>query len=459
MKKLIRKGLAALLAAVLLTGCGSSFVPPQSEVPIKPVGNNYIENHYEGVAPTAEPVLETFTSADGLCVIEKKNSYYDVTLDFEKGSHRDVGRAYGEALMKACGDLGEVFEPYLFENIRNAFPNLDSEYAGVKKRIDAVMENIDPDYRDELEGLAEVMGEGRTGFCEDGSFTEDEAKLVSLVADVLRPTACSAISLDGSRTATGNRLNARLLDWDLGSDRQVCKVQCVLRMKNGKKSFVAVTELGVLSALTAVNRYGLMVSEFDVGSGSNTPFECEGRTSYTFDLRHCVENCKKAREAGEYLVKNSSRYTFCVNALLTDPDEALCAELVCTGNEKDGRSLLRDGSTKLNKGAEWGDPNVLCIVNCFVADGNHDGLTLDTSNIVRWKKYDQLFCTGEKLTVGRFKELMSCEKQNKALVNFRNEGTMHMVIADYSDCTLQAVFAGIEKNVDTPEYIDLGSWK
>ncbi len=462
MKRLLTRCCAAVTAAVaaVLSGCGSSFTPPEAETPIKPVADLYIENHYEGVAPTAEPTLETFASPDGLCVIEKKKSYYDVTLDLEKGSHRDVGKAYGETLLKACADVGDVMEPYIYENIRMAFPEINGNYSGVQKRIDAIAASLDPDYRDELEGFAEALGGGRKGFCEDGVFSEDEAKLISLVADVLRPTMCSAVSLDGCRTATGERLNARLMDWDLGSDRQVCKAQCLLHMKNGKKSFTAVTELGVLSALTAINRYGLMVSEFDVGSGSNTDFECDGRISYTFDLRSCVENCKTAREAGEYVVKNSSRYTFCVNALFTDRDEALCAELVCTGNEEeDGRSLLRDGSSKLNDGVEWDDPNVLCVVNSFAADGNHDGMTGSASNIVRWKKYNKLFCTGEKLTVGRFKELMTCEKQNDIIVNFRNKGTMHMVIADYSDNSLQAAFAGVEDNPDAPEFIDLGKWK
>ena len=149
----------------------------------------------------------------------------------------------------------------------------------------------------------------------------------------------------------------------------------------------------------------------------------------------------------------------CVNVLLTDREEALCAELVCTGDEKDGTSLLRSGGTKLNDGVEWDDPSVLCIVNSFAADGNYDNMTGSPDNIVRWKKYNKLFCTGEKLSVGRFKELMTCEKQNDTVVNFRNSGNVHTVIADYSDCTLQGVLAGEEDNPDTPEFIDFGSWK
>ena len=459
MKGLLARLFAAATAAALMTGCGSTFTPPQSETPIKPVSSLYIENHYEGVAPTKQPTIETFSSADGLCVIEKKESYYDVTLDLEKGSHREVGRAYGETLLRACTEIADFLEPYLFENIRATFTELDGDYSGVKKRIDAMVASLDPDYREEIEGFAEGAGKGVTGFTEDGILSGDEAKLISLVPDVLRPTMCSAVSLDGSRTATGKRLNARLLDWDLGSDRQICRAHCLLHMKNADKSFTAVTQIGVLSPLTSINNDGLMVSEFDVGSASAAEYVYEGRTSYSFDMRYCLENFKTAREAGEYVVERSKYYTYCVNVLLTDPDEALCAELVCTDEEKDGRSLLRGNDSKLNPGVEWDAKGVLCIVNCYAADGNYDGLTGFSSNIYRWKKYNNLFKGDERFTVGRFKELMTCEKQTDIIENFRNNGNVHMVIADYSDCTLQAVLAGEKENPDTPEFIDLGSWQ
>ena len=448
------------MAAGLLSGCGAGFIPPQSDGAIKPADDLFIENHYEGVAPTDDPVLETVSSADGLCVIEKKKSYYDVTLDLENGTHRDAGRAYAEAIQKAYPDYAKVMEPYLFENITTTFSELHADYSGVQKRIETLAAALDPGYRDELEGFAETISEGRTGFTADEQISYDEAMLISLVPDALRPTNCSAVSLNGSRTASGERLNTRILEWDLGSDRELCTAQCVVHFKNGKQSFTSVSILGMFSILTAVNRDGLMTGEFDVGSSSRDAYVCEGRTSYTFDMRYALEHFSSAREAGEYLVGRSSRYTFCVNVMLTDPDEAICAELICT-DQKDGHSVLRDGNTKLNDGLEWDDPETLCIVNSYAADGNFDGITGNTSNIIRWEKYRRLFCGCENMTVGRFKECMTCEKQgtDRTVTNFRSDGVVHMVIADYADCTLQAVFAGMEEGIDTHEFIALGSWK
>ena len=127
MKNTLKICLASALTAVLLSGCGNRFVPPQTYGTIKPADDLYIENHYEGTVPTDEPVLETVSSSNGLCVIQKKNSYYDVTLDLEHGTHRDVGKAYAEAILKAYPNYANIMEPYLYENITNAFSELHED--------------------------------------------------------------------------------------------------------------------------------------------------------------------------------------------------------------------------------------------------------------------------------------------------------------------------------------------
>ena len=78
-----------ILAAAALTlsaaaGCGRSgyddfTFPEQGPSTLRPVSDIYIENHYEGTAPTKERTVKTVKSDDGLCVIECKDSYFDVT--------------------------------------------------------------------------------------------------------------------------------------------------------------------------------------------------------------------------------------------------------------------------------------------------------------------------------------------------------------------------------------------
>ena len=43
----------------------------------------------------------------------EKADYYDVTLDFEKGSGEKIGRSYAQAILKACPDYRSMLEQCL----------------------------------------------------------------------------------------------------------------------------------------------------------------------------------------------------------------------------------------------------------------------------------------------------------------------------------------------------------
>lgn len=467
---------AAALTFSAAAGCGrrgyEDFVfPEQGQSTLRPISDIYIENHYEGTAPTKEKTNKTLKSGDGLCVIECKDSYYDVTLDYEKGTPAQVGAAYGKTLLLACPEYSSICEPYIYENINEAFSELNGDYSGIKKRADAFYNALNDDYRQELNAFADAVCGDSEGFLEDGIISRDEAVLMQFIPDALRGTACSAISASGSATATGERLTARLLEWDLGSDNQLCRAHTLVHMKNGEKSFTSLTYLGFLTILTAINDDGVLLGELDVGSGSMVKYTCENKTSYTYGIRYALENFTTARAAAEYLTENAYSYPYSVNVLATDKNEALVAELF-TGREDQlpkpsgdneeeeiqfiGASVIRDSSTELNKQYKWSDPNYICAVNSFASSEN----LVDTTqhNIIRWQRYAQLFCGQKGLTTDRFKELMTCESTDNSLYRIRGKGLVHMFIADYSNDTMQAILTSTDGVEDSPEFIDLGSW-
>lgn len=469
-------------AAVILSaaaGCGRRgyedfVVPEQGPSTLRPISDIYIDNHYEGAAPTKEKTNRTVRSSDGLCVIECKDSYYDVTLDYEKGTPAQVGAAYGKTLLLALPDYADIVEPYIYENIRAAFTHLNGDYSGIEKRTDAFYSSLPEDYRQELDGFADAVSGTSEGFIEDGIISRDEAVLMQFIPDALRGTACSAISANGSATATGERITARILEWELGSDNQICQAHTLVHMKNGSKSFTSLTYLGFLTILTAVNDDGVMLGELDVGSESMIQYTCENKTSYTYGMRYALENFTTARDAAEYLTKNACRYPYCVNVIATDKKDALVAELLALNEEQlssfmdelDDKektdlkfaSAIRDSSSQLHKCYPWSDPNYICAVNAFVTNDNVTSAIQTENNLIRWKRYDKLFCGQTGLTLGHFKELMTCESTDNDLNRIRSGGLVHMLIADYSTDTMQAVLTGTDGVKDSPEFIDLGSW-
>lgn len=454
---------AVLLSAMMLSGCGrvtyDDFdIPESGESQLVPVENVFSEKHYAGVAPTKEETKEVYESADGLCRIEQKDSYYDVTLDYENGSYKDVGAAYAEAILLARPDYVEYLEQYLYENINSVANDSNEEYEEIEKRTTAIYTSLDEDYRQELEGFAEGLSGDVNEFKKNGVLSHDEVILMELIPDVLRGTACSAITANGSTTASGERITCRVLEWQLGSENQICQAHTLVHYKNGEKSFTSVTYMGFFPILSAVNEEGVFLGELDVGS-AGTEYTYENKTSYTYAMRYALENMGSARECAEYLAENSKRYPFCVNILATDKKDAFIAELVVTDEEKDGETVLREGDTKLNETVEWSDPNYLCAVNSFAAEGNNDYLTYNEGNLIRWKRYEQLFCGQKDMTLDHFKELMTCEKLNNNLVCIRSDSVVHMVIADYATNTLQAILTGKDGVAEEPEFIDLGSWE
>lgn len=461
-----KNGLLILAAITVLSsamsGCGRNgyenfSVPEQGSSTLRPVADIYRDNSGDDFTAVRENTNKTIKSSSGLCVIECKDSYYDVTLDCENGSSYDRGAAYAEAIQLAYDDYSGFCEGYIFENIRAAFSDLGGDYSCIENRSRKYLEAIDKEYREELEGFADTIGGDSQGIKEDGILSREEAVLMQFVPDVLRGTACSAISADGSVTSTGERLTCRLLEWQLGSENQLCQGHTVLHMKNGSKSFTSVSYLGFLTILTAINNDGVMMGILDVGSENMIEYSCENKTSYTYDIRYALESFTTARDAAQYLVDNAERYPYCVNVMTTDKNDAFVAELAVTKEE--GTPLLRDGSTPLLDRLEWDSPHYLCAVNSFAAKGNADQMTYIKDNIIRWNRYDQLFCGEKDLSPEKMKQLMTSEGTDNYLVRIRSDGLVHMVMADYSDESLQAVFTDKDGVNDDVEFIDLGSWK
>ena len=445
----------------LLSGCsvpsydGFQF-PPTKPSELKPAadGTFVIQRDYTDILPSVETTIKTAVSSDGLCRIEKKASYYDVILDYEKGSPAQIGNAYAEVIQDICSDYGKIIDEYIFEMTGNLTNEDISDTLAYGAMI--LKNSLDKKYQEELDAYAQKISGGLHGVKDDGKMSYEEAVIMNMVPDLLRATACSTITANGNKTQNGKRISARLLEWSPGSKRQLTDFHSVVHFKNGLNSITTIGLLGMFDVLTAINSNGVMFGILDVGSKYDEPLTVEGKTCYSYDIRKAAESCTTARQAAEYLCSNSKKYTYNANFFITDNKDAYCVESAVT--EKDGDPIIRDENTQLLDGLKWSDPDVLCVVNSFVTSGNADKITDDTTNLVRWLKYDQLFSQEKnKISIDRFKALLTSEKTvDSNLINFRSSYLIHMVVLDYDTKKAQAVFAGAEVTDDC-EWVDLGS--
>ena len=460
----MKKYYAVLLAgSILLTAC-SDTIPPY-EAPavsgvstIEPVGDVLSGQSYAGEEAVAEEVLESFSSEDGKCRIEKKQSYYEVYLDYTDGDFYKTGKAYAETLGKAGVDFGEVLEPYLYENIKMAFPNLNGDYHPVEDRIGELFPGIPEEYRQELEGFAESLSGGKRGMESDGFLSYEEAILMHMVPDCLRGTNCNAFSVWGEKSVGGDRIVSRTLEWSLGSENQMCTAHAVTHfiMGEGKNSYTTFSVLGMLDMLTGLNDKGVFAGILDAGSGDD--YICEGKKCYTFDLRLALETMDTARSVGEYMVGESKNFTFSHNVIITDRNDSFVAEdCVNLQDEEASKSTLRDQYTPLTDDIRWDNPDSLCVVNAFVTEGSDDHFTAAANNYVRFCKYNAWAGEKEKLSLADVKDLVTRERTDRSagFQKLYSENVFHIIVFDHSTGELEVCFTGTEGVKDHPIFVKI----
>ena len=447
------------MAAVLLSGCGNkAAVEVNSLEVMKPV-DSYLtkevrEYKDEG---TKETSVSTLSSEDGLCVIKVMPSYYDVTLDYEKGDRASVGKAYGTLIRERMPDYIDVMEPYIYENIRMAYGGNYTE-AAVETREKVLFESWRQEYREEISAFAEAISGGVHGIAEDGKLSYEEAVLAQMIPDALRPTCCSALSLWGSKTSTGDRITLRNLEWNLGSDNQMGKIHAVTHMKNGDRSLTAISALGLLDIISGINDNGVFAAILDVGSVQDEAYVCEGKKCYTMDLRFALEECSTARDLGEFMVRESGNYTWCHNLIITDSNDSFCAE-DCVSQVVEsgyGKSVLRDCNTPILKGLSWDSRDSLCVVNSFASEGNQDGFSGSNSNIIRFAKYNEWVKAKDKFSPKDVKELITQETVDQyAVQNVHSAGSAQLILIDYHTGSVQVAFSGPDGVTDKPVFIEV----
>ncbi|MBR3525975.1 MAG: hypothetical protein IKO11_09015 [Lachnospiraceae bacterium] len=460
----MKKYILLVLISTLLCACSAD--EPDYNVPaavnaaegLKKVDTTLVYDSYEGEEAKPEEALERFASEDGLCVIEKKPSYYEVWLYHDKGDPYDVGCAYAEAILETGMDYAEVLEPYLYENIDSAFPNLDGEYTPVIDRINLLKPQIPEEYVQELEGFATILSGGLKGMEADGKLSYEEVFLASMVPDCLRGTNCNALSVWGEKSVTGERIISRTMDWPMGSTKQMCTAQAVTHfiMGEGKNSYTAVAVLGMLDVLTGLNDKGVFAAMLDAGSGND--YVCEGKKCYSFELRYALEKMNDARSLGEYMVAESKNFTFSHNIIVTDKNDCFVAEdCADTSESSTGQSILRDKDTPLMDGIHWDNPDSLCVVNAFQSEGADDAFTSNGNNYIRFCKYNAWTGEKEKLSVADVKSIVTREsiKRDSGWHNIYSYLTYHIVIYDYATGKLNICFTGPEGQKDHPVFTEV----
>ncbi len=430
--------------AICMVGCSHT---PTSQTPEQPITSVVSEDKlvsinkeettsYNDKTLLPEETISTYETDNGLARIEKKPSYYEVYLDFEKGSHYDIGYAYGEAIKMSYPDFANVMEPYIYENIYLAFPEITDDFTPVIERINQMISTLNPEYVEEIEGLADSLVVDTDTFKMDGVLSREEMYLSQFVSDALRGTQCSGMAAYGEKTVTGQTITLRILEWPMGNENQMATAHAVIHFKNGDKSFTSYGVLGLLEVISGANNEGAFGAILD--SATEGSYVSEGKKSYTFALRYALENFQTAKAVGEYMNGQVESFTFSHNILVSDPTAAYVAE-DCVDQE--GKPGLRYADSKLMNGLVWNNYDAIAVVNGYALEGNKDNMTNSDYNMIRWKKYNERLAAYDKVTIGDMMDIITKDDPNGYGSNLYSDYTYQVIVVDSASGSVYIAFA------------------
>lgn len=398
-------------------------------------------------------------AADGpIATITDRGSHYAVTLDMASGAtHRQLGEAYGRELKRVVPGIEPLVESYVSELMASVAKELPKSlliafpkgvpnsvlYGILMARVKDVMPQVPAEYREEMDGIASQLSGGSTDVLGDGKLSADEVYGINLLADVGRPSECSAVSVFGARSATGKTIVARNFDWPDTPGHQALRLQAVTTIKNGARSLCMVGFLGCISSPQMVNRRGVFAALLDAGTGA--PYSSQGKRSYIMDLRTALEQADSVEAAGAYLADPGKQYAFNHLVFLADAAHSAVLENNLSGTGTNMRRCLRTSDAELNDGVPWGIPDAVGAVNCFMVKGSHNGYTRVPANTARWESMRrELLSKGPRVSPAALREVICYHHAprpgGQREGDLFNAATMQSMLYDAASGALQVFF-------------------
>ncbi|HEX2939023.1 MAG TPA: C45 family peptidase [Ruminiclostridium sp.] len=397
-------------------------------------------------------------SDDGVSITDKGN-YYDVVIDFTKGmTHEQMGAAYAKCIKKMLPDYESILESYIDENL------IKTEYKYALNRVDDITEQVNTEFKDEIDGLASGMSGGNNDVYGDKKISKHEMYLFNLFTDAVRGSQCSYISVFGSRSATGKTITGRNLDWYGGSQNQLPRIQAVITYIYPHKKVCSIGFLGYMGMLTGFDSDKVFAGILDSGTGA--AYTSEGRRSYPLDLRYAMETKDSMNDVAEYMRDPKKLYAFNHIIGFSDPDSSVILENNFSGNGSSGqrvRRAIRTSDSKLNDNIKWGISDAVAAINCFMLYGNNDNYTQNKYNTKRWKSIlNQFEKDGPTISVDEIKSMESFHTGSSPKLfsengDIYNKMTIHSVIFQPDSMSLQIFFRPKDNRVNPskPTYIDI----
>ena len=384
--------------------------------------------------------------------ITRHDAYLEVQINYNADTRYAIGKLYAQKALEAVPDFESLADSYLKESTDGLhYYDTNITAAVLFGRARAIEPQIASRYLEELNGFASVLSGGTNNVLGDGKLARDELLMLNLCPDIFTLVSCSGVAVFGARSATGQTIIGRNLDWYLGSNGKIGQFNAVIYSIAGQARVCSIGYIGVLGCLTGFNDSGLYVAS--IYSDVNALYSATGKRSWMFDTRHVLESERTISGAAAFIGNPTNQYAFHNVLYMADKYESRMLE-----NDYEHRRSLRGYDSVLNTGVIWGFDNAIAIVNSFVLNGNTDNHTTAASNYERWNNYrTQLAAKGSVVTFDDVKAIMSYHEAGGTKDgDIYHTGTAMSMVYSYADNRLAVFFhAATSAFTENPQYIDV----
>ncbi len=387
--------------------------------------------------------------------ISNEGDYFKVTLDYTSGlTHREMGEAYARGILQVVPDYEEIVDSYISE-INN---KMEYRYGMYNK--DGLKTQLNKDYSDEIEGMAEVLSKTGESLRNDNKISKEELYLFNLIPDIGQGTQCSFVSVYGERSATHSTISGRNLDWYGGEKNQIPRIQAVVTFVYPSRKVCSIGYLGYMGVLTGFNdskAYAAILL-----SPTGEPYDSQGKRSFPMDMRTALETCGTIDEIADYMKDSKKYYANNHIIALSDPETSIVLENNFSGFGADGKRVqraVRTADSKLNRGITWGISDAVGSVNSFILYGNYDNHTDTKPNTKRWANMKkQLLAAGPTATLDDVKNVIAYNNGSTGTFtesgDLYNRETLQMILFEPESLSLEVFFRPktSQRNPDAPVF-------
>lgn len=368
----------------------------------RPVPGNYFGSGKTEVAVYAPASGDWYVyRPDEAVTVANQGAYYEVRIDYNADTYANIGALYARKVIEAIPTFESLADTYLKEladDLYSQDTNITAEV--IFGRARAIEPQIAASNLEELDGFASQLT-GTTNVMGDGKLSRDELLALNLTPDIFTTDACSGLAVFGQRSATGQPIIGRNLDWYLGVDGGIGRFNAVIYSTVGQTRVCSIGYVGILGCLTGLNDAGVFAAVLNGMVG--TAYSAAGKRSCLFDIRHVLESAQTLGAAAEFITSPTNSYAYHYLLYMADKYESRIVE-----NDYEHRRGLRGHDSVLNPGVTWGIDNAIAVVNSFVLNGNTDNHTADEYNYGRWNNFrSQLAAKGERVAFDDVKDIMA----------------------------------------------------